>query len=156
MVTKRSHILKQVCFLQVCLSMCDLSVITKHERVKSLLSWWRWNQYKTFQSKLVSCRPQSIDLPNKSVEWFLDDTIFSLECISEQIIRSINATFVFKASIMRKMQHVALWSSGYHYCTTSFNKIWTQILRRFKPCSRCDGDLGWWDSLTMVPAGNKV
>ena len=23
----------------------------------------------------------------------------------------------------------------YHYCTTSFNKVWTRILRRFKPCS---------------------
>ena len=40
MVTKRSHILKQTCSwtlsvqLQVCLSMCDLFVITRHERIK--------------------------------------------------------------------------------------------------------------------------
>ena len=33
--------------------------------------------------------------------------------------------------------------SVYHYCTTSFNKAWTQVLRRIK-------------SLTMVPAGNKA
>ena len=42
------------------------------------------------------------------------------------------------------------WCSGYHYCTTSFNKVWTQILRRFKPCSRRVGDLRGWESLTMV------
>ena len=46
--------------------------------------------------------------------------------------------------------------NGYHYCTTSFNKVWTQILRRFKPCSRRVGDLRWWESLTIVPAGNKA
>ena len=31
-----------------------------------------------------------------------------------------------------------------------------QVLRRFKPCSRRDGDSWWWGSLTMVPAGNKA
>ena len=46
---------------------------------------------------------------------------------------------------------VALWCSGYHYCTTSFNKVWTQVLRRFKSCSQHVGDLRWWGSLTMVP-----
>ena len=51
---------------------------------------------------------------------------------------------------------VAPWCSGYHYCTTSFNYTWTQVLRRFKSCSRRVGDLWWWGSLTMVPAGNKA
>ena len=37
------------------------------------------------------------------------------------------------------------WYSCYHYCTTSFNKVWTQILRRFKPCSQRVGDLRWRD-----------
>ena len=48
--------------------------------------------------------------------------------------------------------------SGYHYCTTStsFNKAWTQVLHRFKSCSRHVGDSRWWGSLTMVPAGNKA
>ena len=32
----------------------------------------------------------------------------------------------------------------------------TQVLRRFKPCSRSVGDSRWWGSLTMVPAGNKA
>ena len=48
------------------------------------------------------------------------------------------------------------WCSGYHYCTTSFNKAWTQVLRRFKSCWRWVGNLGWWGSLTMVPARNKA
>ena len=51
---------------------------------------------------------------------------------------------------------VAPWCSGYHYCTASFNKAWTQILRRFKSCSRCVGDSRWWGSLTVVLAGNKT
>ena len=39
MITKRSHILKQTCswYLQVCLSMCDLSVTTRYLRVKPRL-----------------------------------------------------------------------------------------------------------------------
>ena len=48
------------------------------------------------------------------------------------------------------------WCSGYHKCTTSFNKAWTQVLRRFKPCSRHVADSQWCGSLTTVPAGNKA
>ena len=51
---------------------------------------------------------------------------------------------------------VAPWCSGYHCCTTSLNKAWTLVLRRFKSCSRRVEDLRWWGSLTMVPAGNKA
>ena len=47
-------------------------------------------------------------------------------------------------------------SHGYHYCTTSFNKAWTQALCRFKSCLRHVRDLWWWGSLTMVPCGNKA
>ena len=46
--------------------------------------------------------------------------------------------------------------SGYHHCTTSSNKAWTQVLHRFKSCSWRVGDSRWWGSLTMVPAGNKA
>ena len=42
--------------------------------------------------------------------------------------------------------------SGCHYCTTSFNKAWTDILCRLKSCSRRLRDLRWWESLTVVPA----
>ena len=41
---------------------------------------------------------------------------------------------------------LAPWSSGYHSCTSSFNWAWTQVLCRFKPCSRRVGD----------SAGNKA
>ena len=36
---------------------------------------------------------------------------------------------------------LALWCSGYHYCTTSFNKARTQVLHRFKSCLWHVGDL---------------
>ena len=52
--------------------------------------------------------------------------------------------------------NVTPWCSGYHYCTTSFNKAWTQILHRLKPCLRCVSYLRWWKSLTMVPAENRA
>ena len=45
---------------------------------------------------------------------------------------------------------------GYHYYTTSFNKAWTQVLRRFKSCRRRVRDSRRWGSLTMVPAENKA
>ena len=35
------------------------------------------------------------------------------------------------------------WCSGYHYCTASFNKDCSQVLRRFKLCLRRVGDLLW-------------
>ena len=47
-------------------------------------------------------------------------------------------------------QGVSFWCSGYHCCKTSFSKAWTQVLRRFKSCTRRGG------SLAMVPAGNKA
>ena len=33
------------------------------------------------------------------------------------------------------------WCSGYHYRTTSFDKVRTQVLRRFTSCSWRVGDL---------------
>ena len=56
----------------------------------------------------------------------------------------------------KKMILVAPWCSGYHYCTTSFIKAWTEVLRRFKSCSQRVGNSRWRGSLTMVPAGNKA
>ena len=55
-----------------------------------------------------------------------------------------------------KLFFVAPWCSAHHYLTTSFNKAWTQILRRFKSCLRRVRDSRWWGSLTMVRAGNKA
>ena len=51
---------------------------------------------------------------------------------------------------------VAPWCSAHHYCTTSFNEIWTQVLCKLKSCSQRVGDSRWWGSLTMVPPGNKA
>ena len=56
--------------------------------------------------------------------------------------------------IRKQVAYVAPPSSGYHYCTTSFNIAWTQVLRRF--CLRHVGDSLCWGSLAMVPAKNKV
>ena len=62
--------------------------------------------------------------------------------------------------ISTKMKNIkrfyeALWCSGYHYCTTSFNKAWTKVQCRFKSSWWCVGGSTWWGSLTIVPAGNK-
>ena len=78
--------------------------------------------------------------------WFLP-TCTHLHVLGETSFISI--------SLQSSSYHVAPWCSGYHYCTTSFNKAWTQVLRRFKPSSRrigdsCDGeDLRKWSRLEI-------
>ena len=49
-----------------------------------------------------------------------------------------------------------LISKVLYYCTTSFNKTWTQLLDRLKSCSRCVEDSRWWGSLAIFPTGNKA
>ena len=47
---------------------------------------------------------------------------------------------------------VTPWCSSYHYFTTSFNKVWTQVLRRFISCSRivdADENLWQWSRLEI-------
>ena len=51
---------------------------------------------------------------------------------------------------------MALWCSGYHYCTTSLNEAWTQVLHRFKSCSQRVKDSQWWRSLRIIQARNKA
>ena len=48
------------------------------------------------------------------------------------------------------------WCSGYHYCTSSFNEALTQVLPKFKPCSRRVGDSRWWGFLKIVTDRNKA
>ena len=55
-----------------------------------------------------------------------------------------------------KNQSKAMWCSDYLYRTTWFNKDWTHVLHRYKSCSWRVGDSRWWDSLTVVPVGNKT
>ena len=60
------------------------------------------------------------------------------------------------ATFFKKFPSVAPRCSGYHYCTTSFSKTWTEVLRRFKSCLQRIRDSCWWGSLRMVPAGNNA
>ena len=76
------------------------------------------------------------------VFFFFNQTTFHLQCRSD--------------SRLIWIANVAPWCSVYHYYTTWFNKAWTQVLRRFKCCSRCVRDSRWWESLIMVPVGNKA
>ena len=48
------------------------------------------------------------------------------------------------------------WRRGCYYYSSSYNKAWSQILRRFKSCSRVVGGLWWWESLNMVLLGKKT
>ena len=85
------------------------------------------------------------------------------QCLSFVLMRSYICYYIICMNVpLNKLNHKLMIQINkyrgavlYHYCTTSFSKVWTQILRRFKPCSRCVGDLQWWESLTMVPAGNN-
>ena len=44
---------------------------------------------------------------------------------------------------------------GYHYCTTSSNKAWTQVLHKFK-CYLRRAACWRFEMVTMIPAGNKA
>ena len=71
--------------------------------------------------------------------------------------KSLMKNFIFcivwsLSSITCILLVVAPWCRGYHYCTTSFNEAWNQVLRRYK--SWHVGDLRWWEPLTMVPVRN--
>ena len=93
----------------------------------------------------------------KFVQKNFDYTVMILTCV---IFTHYSYTAICYYVTALKLQTsrlcVAPWCIGYHYCTTSFNKAWTQVLHRFKPCLRCVRDSRWWVSLTMVPAGNKT
>ena len=54
-----------------------------------------------------------------------------------------------------EMHFVLPWCSGYHYCTYSLTKVWTQVLRRLKACSWLIGDLRRWEPLKMIPTRSK-
>ena len=51
---------------------------------------------------------------------------------------------------------VAPWCIGYDCCTISFNKAWTQVLRRFNSNMQHVRESWWWGSLVMVLVGNKA
>ena len=51
--------------------------------------------------------------------------------------------------LLSKLGRIAVVYCCYHYCATSFNDDWTQVLRMFSSCLRHVGDLRWWGSLTF-------
>ena len=55
----------------------------------------------------------------------------------------------------RREKSMAPYCSCYHYWTNSFNKAWNLIQCNFKSYLRV-GDMRWWESLIMVPPGNKA
>ena len=90
------------------------------------------------------------------------DYLFSL--VFPKVFDSVKSDYFVLGAKIPKQLHIKFRNMIFtflmcgdlvHYCTTSFNKAWAQALRRFKPCSRRVGDLRWWGSLTVVPAGNK-
>ena len=86
--------------------------------------------------------------------------VFSV-CIKIKILQQFACRVIFAKRNFREKNPqrisgfliVALWWSGYHYCTTSVNKARTNVLCRFKSYSWRVRDLQWWVSLTMVLAG---
>ena len=57
-----------------------------------------------------------------------------------------NKTFIIKSKKRSNSKDGLKMSSQcsiYHYCTTSFNRAWTQVLRRFKSCLWCAKGLPW-------------
>ena len=63
----------------------------------------------------------------------------------------MNAVYLFKEWLQRFFTMLPC-----HHCTTLFIKAWTQVLLRFRFCTRRVGDSRWWWSLRVVPAGNKA
>ena len=73
--------------------------------------------------------------------WLLNSTLwnfcFKKGTISRAVFRTLS---ILKIVVPR--------CSAYHYCTSSFNKVWTQALRRFKSClGRVD--LWQWSQLEI-------
>ena len=82
MVSKRSYILKQTCSfqLQVCLSMCDLFVTTRHYRVKMQISIQTDNQNqrkKMLQPMKTASRKMSLKFQNPSFNILCKTTLWN-------------------------------------------------------------------------------
>ena len=92
-----------------------------------------------------------IDVDTTSCVYWVSTFFFRASLVSNHSLDSSSTIVNFP-----NMANVVPWCSGYHYCTTSFNKAWTQVLHRLKFCTRRVGDSRWWRSLTMVPAGNNA
>ena len=61
------------------------------------------------------------------------------------LVTSTHATLCLVLAKLLPSTTVVPCCSGYHYCITSFNQAWTQVLLRFKSCSRHVRNLRWWE-----------
>ena len=68
-----------------------------------------------------------------------------------KIIARLHSSIIFLPLLTDKP-----WCSRFHFCTTPINKVYTQVLRRFKSCSRRVIDWWWWESVTLIQTGNKA
>ena len=63
-----------------------------------------------------------------------DQTLIFKDCFSDICKKAISNACVWMPFLIFWLLSFSLapWCSGYHYCKTSFNKAWTQVLHRFK------------------------
>ena len=97
-----------------------------------------------------SLRNQGINWCNKEVCIPKDIFLFRF-CFAK-----FDRTFKFIDFLQGKVFFMAPWSSGYRYCKTLLNKVWTQVLFRFISYSHCVGSLRWWETPTTLSAGKKT
>ena len=72
-------------------------------------------------------------------------------CLFE--ILQLFGTWYYQSLVISRFSSIA----AYHFGSlTLFIKAWIDVLLKFKSCSQRVGDLRWWRSLTIVPAGNKA
>ena len=67
------------------------------------------------------------------------------------VVRNLSARNIFL--------YLLLWLYLILFNTTArlySTKPWTQVLHRFQSCSRRVHALRWWESLAVVPTGNKI
>ena len=98
-------------------------------------------------------------MQNRQYKWHIADSkiwITSRDLVGARTNRPTPSKWSFSWFLDFWPYFVAPWCSGYHYCTTSFKKAWSQVLRRFKSRLWSVGDWRWWRSLTIVPAENKA
>ena len=83
------------------------------------------------------------------------------------LLGCINQFSIVLSNAMILMKVEASWCSVCHYCTLSFIKAWTQVLRKFKFCPRRVGGLRWWVPhgltlpqslfiITIITVGDKL
>ena len=127
-----------------------------HSKLLISRSFYKFSSFGVWMTALLESRISVYRITNICI-WGMDTYIFS------KFNMAINFTLLslfsmsgctFNADSVPLQKN--LLAGGYHYCTTSFTKIWPQVLPRFKSCLWRVGDSWWWGSLAMVLVGNKA